>query len=124
MANIVDYLDWRGDLTWSRSPFNDVDSLLLCTLTYTDLEGVIPGLASDETVSLSEAAKRYFEIHTEEEIRSRTGFTSQVPLQILRVFSHFSRLLFTFSRNAPILSIISVYRRPQGKTIPCQHSVL
>ncbi len=91
MANIVDYLDWRGDLTWSRSPFNDVDSLLLCTLTYTDLEGVIPGLASDETVSLSEAATRYFEIHTEEEIRARTGFTSQVPLQILRQMADSAR---------------------------------
>ena len=91
MANIVDYLAWRGDLTWSRSPFNEVDNLLLCTLTYTDLEKVIPGLASDETLTLAEAAKRYFELHTEEEILSRTGFTSRVPLMIFRQMADSAR---------------------------------
>ena len=91
MANIVDYLAWRGDLTWSRSPFNDVDNLLLCTLTYTDFEKVIPGLASSETIALSEAAKRYFEIYTQEEIRTRSGFTSQVPLMIFQQMADSAR---------------------------------
>ena len=25
MGNILDYLDWRGDLTFEQSPFNEVD---------------------------------------------------------------------------------------------------
>ena len=29
MANILDYLEWRGDLTLEVSPFNEVDALLL-----------------------------------------------------------------------------------------------
>ena len=27
MANILDYLDWRGDLTLAQSPLNEVDNL-------------------------------------------------------------------------------------------------
>ena len=34
MANILDYLDWRGDLTFEQSPFNEVDNLILAQLVY------------------------------------------------------------------------------------------
>lgn len=29
MANIVDYLKWRGDILLDNCPFNDVDNLVL-----------------------------------------------------------------------------------------------
>ena len=29
MANLLDYLDWRGDLILRQSPFNEVDNLIL-----------------------------------------------------------------------------------------------
>ena len=29
MGNILDYLDWRGDLTFEQSSFNEVDNLIL-----------------------------------------------------------------------------------------------
>ncbi len=29
MANIVDYLKWRGDILLDDCPFNDVDNLVL-----------------------------------------------------------------------------------------------
>ncbi len=34
MANIMDYLAWRGDISLSYSPFNDLDSLALSLLSY------------------------------------------------------------------------------------------
>ena len=34
MANMFDYLTWRGDLSLSQSPFQDVDSLILSTMSY------------------------------------------------------------------------------------------
>lgn len=34
MANIMDYLVWRGDVPFSLSPWNDVDSLVAATLSY------------------------------------------------------------------------------------------
>ena len=32
MASILDYLDWRGDITFAERPFNEVDNLLLAEL--------------------------------------------------------------------------------------------
>ena len=34
MANIMDYLVWRGDVALDYAPFNDVDSLILSELSY------------------------------------------------------------------------------------------
>ena len=33
-TNLIDYLNWRGDLTLAQDPFNEVDSLLLSVLSY------------------------------------------------------------------------------------------
>ena len=34
MANINDYLDWRGDLSLTSSKFNEVDSMILARFSY------------------------------------------------------------------------------------------
>ena len=39
MANLMDYLDWRGDLTLEISPFNEVDALILAELSFVDFDG-------------------------------------------------------------------------------------
>ena len=40
MGNILDYLDWRGDLTFEQSPFNEVDNLILACFSYIELDGI------------------------------------------------------------------------------------
>lgn len=40
-ADIFDYLQWRGDLSFDESPFCAVDALVLCQLSYINLEGLI-----------------------------------------------------------------------------------
>ena len=42
MANLMDYLDWRGDLTLAVSPFNEVDALILAELSFVDFDGIVP----------------------------------------------------------------------------------
>ena len=42
MANIFDYLDWRGDLTFAERPFNEVDNLILAEICYLDFSGFVP----------------------------------------------------------------------------------
>lgn len=37
MANILDYLTWRGDLTLTAVPWTPIDALLLANLSYNDL---------------------------------------------------------------------------------------
>ena len=42
MQSINDYLDWRGDLTFSASPFCEVDNLIFSMLAFIDFEGIVP----------------------------------------------------------------------------------
>ena len=60
MANILDYLDWRGDLTLSERPFNEVDNLILAEICYLDFSGFAPESFAVQTVTLQEAASAYF----------------------------------------------------------------
>ena len=61
MANLLDYLDWRGDLTLKQSPFNEVDNLILAELAFVDFNGIVPGPREGPAVVLEEAAERYLE---------------------------------------------------------------
>lgn len=40
MANIVDYLAWRGDVPLEVSPWNELDGLLMAVLSYLNFHGV------------------------------------------------------------------------------------
>lgn len=42
MANILDYIEWRGDIPFSTSQFNIVDAMILCEVAYFPLEGIVP----------------------------------------------------------------------------------
>ena len=52
MANILDYLDWRGDLTLAQDPFNEVDNLILAELSFVDFGGIVPGPGEGRAVPL------------------------------------------------------------------------
>ena len=60
MANLLDYLDWRGDLTLDQAPFNEVDNLILAELSFVDFGGIIPGPGEGGSIRLEEAAEAYF----------------------------------------------------------------
>ena len=60
MANLMDYLDWRGDLTLDQSPFNEVDNLILAELSFVDFSGLVPAPGEGESVPLAEAAAAFF----------------------------------------------------------------
>lgn len=42
MAVIMDYLAWRGDLTFDKSPFNEVDNYIVAKIGTADLTGIVP----------------------------------------------------------------------------------
>lgn len=44
MGNCVDYLIHYGKYTLSERPFNDIDSLILCQLSYLKFEAIVPEL--------------------------------------------------------------------------------
>lgn len=39
--DLIDYVEWRGDLTFSKSAFCDVDALVLCQLSYLNFDGLL-----------------------------------------------------------------------------------
>ncbi len=59
MATILDYINWRGDLTLSQDPFNEVDNVLLAMLSYVDFGGIVPGVEEEGAICLREAAEIY-----------------------------------------------------------------
>lgn len=79
MANIEDYIDWRGDITFDYDPFNVVDNLILSQFAYIDFEGVFPEGREWYPLTLKECSDRFFALHTEEEILARTTSTKMMP---------------------------------------------
>lgn len=59
MANIIDYIEWRGDLTFEKSPFNEVDNLLLSTAAFIDFHGIVSADPWGMPVKLSVCAEKY-----------------------------------------------------------------
>ncbi len=41
MGNILDFIDWRGDLTFSQDPFHEVDVAILSTVCYVELDKIV-----------------------------------------------------------------------------------
>ena len=46
-GNVLEYLDWRGDLSFAASGFCEVDNLIFSMLSFVDFTGIVPtdGLA-------------------------------------------------------------------------------
>lgn len=61
MGTLFEYLDWRGDLSFSQLPLNEVDNLIFSELSYINYTDVAPE-SYFERISLSEAAKHCFEL--------------------------------------------------------------
>lgn len=78
MSNFLDYLAWRGDLTFDQDPFNSIDALILSCLSYVDFTGVVPGKGGGR-ITLEKAAERFFSIHSEEELVQDKSFINFGP---------------------------------------------
>lgn len=79
MANILDYLDWRGDLPFTAAPFNEIDNLIFTQLCFLDLDNLVPSDPAGMPVRLEHAVDRYFERHPIES----TSMGMIVPKDIL-----------------------------------------
>ena len=58
--NAIDYLKWRGDLTFQESPFNEVDMFICSQISTADFRGILP---IECQISLSDAFKEYFKTY-------------------------------------------------------------
>ena len=58
---MIDYLKWRGDITFRQDPFNLVDNVLLSRLSYIHFEGALKG-----KMTIQETRDAYKKLHEEE----------------------------------------------------------
>ncbi len=73
MANIKDYILWRGDLNVVQAPFNNVDNLILSNLVYLTFKNIVPELSYTKPSILNKftglftqdnsSEKKYITIH-------------------------------------------------------------
>lgn len=61
MGTILDYLDWRGDLTFAQSEFNEIDALILCQIMYLKFDGILRNDNFSDSMTLSKLAKKFEE---------------------------------------------------------------
>ena len=64
MANVFDYLQWRGDLLFSQDGFHTADALILSRLSYIQLDGI---LGENESLTVRKAAEKFFADETRAE---------------------------------------------------------
>ena len=58
MANVIDYLDWRGDIPFSPDfPFNEADTVALCLFSYLEMEKI----ALNETETIQSICEKILE---------------------------------------------------------------
>ena len=84
MANVLDYLDWRGDVLFSADPFNEVDNVILSQIAYARLDDLI-GL--DEELSAEEAVERLFRRFSREEIIANHSIHKSAPILLEKIAS-------------------------------------
>ena len=65
---IIDYLKWRGDLSFKQDSFNEVDNLCLCHMSYTMFDDLID---TNTVITIKELADLFFARHSEEEIKAK-----------------------------------------------------
>lgn len=107
---MLDYLDWRGDLTLAQSPFNEVDNLLFAQLAYLNLDGIVPSPENGADITLREASGRYFSIHDEQSI-ARHGFLVRISAPVLKKLAETRR--FAEARLANYVNVIDPEREMQ-----------
>lgn len=83
MANVFDYIKWRGDLTFEQSPLNEIDALIFCELSYIFFDGIVPEDPNEGYVTLAEAAEVFFERNAGQE---EISLGEIVPKEIVTLF--------------------------------------
>ena len=64
MANILDYVRWRGELDIKKDPFNEVDNLILSRIAYFPFDNI---LQKYEKITIKEAYNRFKKLDVKKE---------------------------------------------------------
>jgi len=99
MASLTDYLVWRGDITFDEVPLNVVDALLLSQVSYLNFQGIIGKTERKKECTLAQAAKRFWQLHTEEDFEDCLSFAVRSAGVLLREMAKTKRFGELIMRN-------------------------
>lgn len=68
MANLFDYVHWRGDLSFNKSKFNEVDNLVFSQICYVNFSNSVSDFPSIEKKTLNDSINKVFEEVKKEDI--------------------------------------------------------
>ncbi len=92
MADLIEYIRWRGDLSFWERPFNEVDNLVLSQICYHCFDGIVPG-HGEGAVTLRDAADRFFEHPERGEIPGQDQARNNEFLREVKDSERFSEIL-------------------------------
>lgn len=84
MGNIMDYISWRGDLSFEQSQFNEVDNLILACFSYVNLDG-ISAVAKQKGIGLKKLTKEFMKLHTMKELEADKSFIRLAPFMMMEM---------------------------------------
>ncbi|MBQ4600054.1 MAG: DUF2974 domain-containing protein [Oscillospiraceae bacterium] len=75
MADLFEYITWRGDIPFSQVPVNNVDALLFSALVYINFDGIVT-TKPNAAIPLHSAADAFFALEdTDSRIRVKNDLT-------------------------------------------------
>jgi len=84
MGNIMDYISWRGDLSFEQSQFNEVDNLILACFSYVNLDG-IPAVTKQKGIGLKKLTEEFMKLHTMKELEADKSFIRPAPFMMMEM---------------------------------------
>ncbi len=66
MANMIDYIRWRGDIPLWQVPLGEVDALILSYLAYMPFDDIVPAAHTAPGIPLQDAAREVLRRHEED----------------------------------------------------------
>ena len=97
MGNLLDYIAWRGDLTFEQDPFNSIDALILSCLSYVNFDKVVPP-KSQGKLTIEKASEKFFSLHSAEELAQDKSFIKFAP-SMLRALGQSERFKTAYLSN-------------------------
>jgi hypothetical protein len=111
MSDMLEYLKWRGDLSFEQDKFNEVDNLIFASLAYINFEGVVPADTSTRGVTLAWAAQQ---LKTANHLEQKGVF-----------MTHYPELLVNASQSARFKDVVlSCYISEEDDIVPNQFSAI
>ncbi len=101
MANILDYMDWRGDITFTKDKFNEIDGLILTQFAYVPFNGIIKS-GVENAITVEQAVNTYMDTVIDDESQHTALMIS--CNQILRKMAVSERF-----RNLKVIDYVEKY---------------